>query len=329
MGRDIDISKRALVVALALHLAATTSLLLLPPPSPQPRPSAAPASSFPDNELTIDVRPFADPSPPPAPAVALALALASAPAPAPAPAPALAPAPAPAPAPALAPGSLSLLSPPPPLLGLSLDGPNTFVTSAAREAQLTAPSPASPASRTLAAEPTRSANAILRDPSRQRERSLGLGPEGPVLRALGDATTASFAPVKGRAIFRAVADGSGMIVGLEVVTCDGSRDGWANAAELAREALKGKKLRMPSTATRATMRIEVVSELKMPSGHDPGVDVSILGVPITKGEGAQSTQVRILDPFTLSALAGDADPVDIGAKPRRVVHSRLLDSEVL
>lgn len=150
-----------------------------------------------------------------------------------------------------------------------------------------------------------------------------------MLRALGDAATASFAPIKGRAVFRAVADGTGMIVGIDVVDCDGGRAGWANAAELALDALKGKKLRMPSMAKRAAMRIEIVSEMKMPSGHDPGVDVSILGVPITKGDGKQATQVRILDPLSLNAFALGGDPVDIGAKARRVVHGRLLDSEVL
>jgi hypothetical protein len=120
-----------------------------------------------------------------------------------------------------------------------------------------------------------------------------------------------------------------MIVGIDVVSCDGARDGWANAAELAREALKGKKLRLPSTATSAVMRIEIVSEMKMPSGHDPGVDVSVLGVPLTKGAGKQATQVKMLDPLSLNAFALAGDPVDIGAKARRVVRTRLVDSEVL
>jgi hypothetical protein len=222
--------------------------------------------------------------------------------------------------------------PAPPHIGLALDGPNAFVTSAARGEGPGGPPAAttSPGDRPrTAAEAKRAAQAMLRGTGQQRDRELGLGPEGPVLHALGDATMASFAPVKGRAVFRAIADGTGMIVGIEVVSCDGSRDGWANAAELAREALKGKKLRMPSTATHAEMRIEIVSEMKMPSGHDPGVDVSVLGVPITKGEGKQATQVRILDPLSLSFLAGSADPVDIAAKPRRVVHTRLLDTEML
>jgi len=219
-----------------------------------------------------------------------------------------------------------------PDLGLALGGQNTFVTSAARGEAANGPPAAtsSPgAGPPTAAESKRRADAVLRGTGQARDRELGLGPEGPVLHALGDATMASFAPVKGRAVFRAVTDGTGMIVGIEVLSCDGGRDGWVNAAELAREALKGKKLRLPSAATHAEMRIEIVSEMKMPSGHDPGVDVSVLGLPITKGDGPQSTQVRILDPLSLSFLAGTADPSDIGAKPRRVVHTRILETKVL
>jgi hypothetical protein len=138
-----------------------------------------------------------------------------------------------------------------------------------------------------------------------------------------------------------------MIVGIEVVACDGGRDGWANAAELAREALRSKKLRLPSSARGAEMRIEIVSTWKLPSGHDPGVDVSVLGLPVAKGEGKQSTKVELLPlpkittvdlakdvpipipVVTVDALAVHGDPADLGAKPRRVIHTRVLDTKVL
>jgi hypothetical protein len=91
----------------------------------------------------------------------------------------------------------------------------------------------------------------------------------------------------------------------------------------------------------------VVSTWKMPSGHDPGVDVSLLGLPLQKGEGKQSTKVEVLPlpkittvdlakdvpipipMISVDALAVHGDPADIGAKPRRVVHTRLLDAKVL
>jgi len=238
-----------------------------------------------------------------------------------------------------------------PAIGLALGAPNSFI-GPANGAALERPPTANPAAderrpRTPA-EAKRAVEAALREPARQRERELGLGPEGPVLQALGEATSASSAPVKGRAVFRAVADGTGMIVGIEVVECDGGRPGWANAAELARRALQGKKLRMPSSATLAEMRIEIVSDWKMPSGHDPGTDVSVLGLPVAKGEGKKSTKIDLLDPIpkiemvelapdvkvpvpqiNLRIIAVQGDPADIRARPRRVVHTRLLDSKVL
>jgi len=351
-------SGRALLAALALHVAAAGLLVVF---HSQPRPLAAPASSsdahVPDEEIAIEVSPAplgTDPSEPrkaPEPsarssaapssvagaaraggaAASTAATAATASVTTPAAAPGDAPSPASESAPAPGPAIVTSRSAAPDI-GLALDGQNTFVTSAARgEAPNGAPAAtSSPGMRPrAAAESNRAAAAMLRGTGQQHDREVGLGPEGPVLRALGDATMASFAPVKGRAVFRAITDGTGMVVGIEVLSCDGGRDGWVNAAELAREALSGKKLRLPSAATQAEMRIEIVSEMKMPSGHDPGVDVSVLGLPITKGDGPQSTQVRILDPFSLSFLAGTADPSDIGAKPRRVVHTRILESKVL
>jgi hypothetical protein len=198
------------------------------------------------------------------------------------------------------------------------------------------------------AEAQQKLQAALRASARGRERELGLGPEGPVLHALGDATTASQAPVRGRAVFLAVADAKGVIVGIDVVECNGERPGWASAAALARFALKSIKLRMPSTARRAEMRIEVVSDWKLPSLHDPGVDSSVFSVGVGAGEGAQSTKVAVLDVLPTvhmaeiarglsvpvpkiagDAFAADGDLADLSARPQRVVRTKLLDSLVL
>ena len=338
---------RALSAAAVLHVAIAGLLVLVPA---QPRPLAAPASLLDEAEIAIEVspEPVGEPREAPKPASSSAL-------------PAAASTPSARASAVGAPheASVSSVTTPgavpgdgtafadeaaaagpaivtshsaSPDIGLALGGQNGFVTAAARgEAPNGAPAVTGSGGERprSAAEAKRAAQSVLRGTGLAHDREIGLGPEGPVLHALGDATMASFAPVKGRAVFRAVADGTGMIVGIEVLSCDGGRDGWVNAAELARQALKGKKLRPPSAATQAEMRIEIVSEMKMPSGHDPGVDVSVLGLPIAKGDGPQSTQVRILDPFSLSFLAGTADPSDVGAKPRRVVHTRVLDSKVL
>lgn len=343
----------ALVAASALHALVLLALILTPLRRRTPQDVAREAQ----NELSIeldadDVPPRADDEVAAAAAPSSALERpATTPTPLPVashdrdPVPTLEPASAPLPTSS---PPLTLARVPPPSIGLALGARNPFVSRGPVELPTRAGPPPDDRHVRTPAEAKRAVETALREPARLRERELGLGPEGPVLQALGDATFASSAPVKGRAVFRAVADGTGMIVGIEVVECDGGRSGWANAAELARRVLQGKKLRMPSTATLAEMRIEVSSDWKMPSGHDPGTDVSVLGIPVAKGEGKKSTKLDLLDPIpkiamveiapdvkipvpqiNLTIVAVHGDPADIGARPRRVVHTRLLDSKVL
>jgi hypothetical protein len=190
----------------------------------------------------------------------------------------------------------------------------------------------------------------LRAPARDRERALGLGPEGPVLRALDEATPRSTAPVRGRAVFLAVADDEGAVVRLEVLDCDGDRAGWADAARLASAALRGTKLRIPKSTRRAEMRIEVTSTWKLPGGQEPGTDVTLFRVPLAKGEGKSSSKVSLLDPIPklrvvevplpdgrtmpipsiqIDLFRAAVDPANAGAQPRRVVHAHLLSSSFI
>ncbi|HEY8074707.1 MAG TPA: hypothetical protein VIF62_11365 [Labilithrix sp.] len=223
---------------------------------------------------------------------------------------------------------------------VAIDGPNPFLASGA------------PVREPTESEETRGAErrveAALRQPARDRERELGLGPEGPVLTALGDATSTTTTPVRGRAVFLAIANGAGEVLSIRVAECDGAQRDWAQAATIALGALKGKKLRVPSSATRAEMRIEITSAWKLPSGQDPGADVSVLGLPVAKGEGKDATKVEILNPlpkveklklskdieipivvWSFTIFGTNGDPANIGAAARRVVHARLLDSKVM
>lgn len=223
----------------------------------------------------------------------------------------------------------------PPELGLGGAGRNPFLPKSEAQVAL--------------AESKRSVDRAMRDPARERETSLGLGPEGPVLTALEEATSRSTAPVRGKAIFVATADESGVFQ-IELRDAEGSRAGWDDARTIALAALKGKKLRLPAGATRAVMRIEVKSDWKLPSGHDPHPEITVFHVPVQKGETKESAKMTILDPipkvrmvdvqldrntriavpsFGLDLFHTNMDPTDIGAKPRRVVHSHLVDSQVM
>src|SRR5690606_33420270 len=111
------------------------------------------------------------------------------------------------------------------------------------------------------------------------------------------ATTRSTAPVNGRAVFVAVTDENGEVLRVELVDCDGNRAGWADAARIAADALRGARLRVPKSAKRLTMRIEVTSAWKLPGGQDPGTVVTVLRLPVAKGEGKASSKVSLLDPL--------------------------------
>jgi hypothetical protein len=231
---------------------------------------------------------------------------------------------------------------------IGLRGSNPFL---ARGALPDVPSDATPGREPTQAEQAAAAKkrvqASIRAAGQEHDRALGLGPEGPVLSALGSATSRSTAPVTGRAIFLAIANGAGEVVGISVLECDGAHSDWAGAAQIALGDLKGKKLRMPSSASRAEMKIEVTSAWKMPNGQDPGTEVSVLGAPVTKGEGKNSTKVTILDPIpkihmteivpgvvvpvpevNITIFGTNGDPSNIGASPRRIVHTRLIASNV-
>lgn len=199
-----------------------------------------------------------------------------------------------------------------------------------------------------AAEQKRLRDRTLRDPARERDQALGLGPEGPVLSALADGTSQSTAPITGRAVFLAKTGPGGEVESIELQDAEGGRAGWAEAARIALASLRGKKLNLRGGTTRAVMRLEVKSAWKLPSGHDPGVEMSVFHVPLKKGEGKQSTRVKVLEPevgvseimispgvtlkvpyFHVTILGIAGDPADIGAAPRRVIHTRALETTVM
>jgi hypothetical protein len=183
------------------------------------------------------------------------------------------------------------------------------------------------------------------------DRSVGLGAEGPAITAIEEAVYASAASANGVAVLAVTADGAGVVTG--VWCTSGARAEWdAVAAEVAR-ALTGKRLRKAPGGRGVEMRVEVTTREEMPSGRDPGVEVRVLHLPIKRGRGPRSTRVDVLDlapkivvdpaPDTAAAtrafppahievgtiLGIDGDLVDIGAKPRRVVHAKVLDEHAL
>jgi hypothetical protein len=196
----------------------------------------------------------------------------------------------------------------------------------------------------------------LREGMREHDQKLGLGPEGPIVRALGESTSASTAPITGRAMFSVTIDDTGKIATVALESTDGDRAGWSDARERAEKLLVGSPVTL-RTKGRTAMRIEVQSSFKMPTGHDPGVDVELARIQLAKGGGKKATRIAILDPiprvtgtkicltpsdsdapcpveipavkFEITIFRLDGDVSNLGAKPRRVVHVHLLENRAL
>jgi len=202
-----------------------------------------------------------------------------------------------------------LFAPPPTALGIAGSGPNPFAGSAGS----TGPAgPAGSAERPVpgsfhsaapdaptAAEMKRAVEKSMKDAMRAQDVAAGLGPEGPVLKALQDATYGGLAPEHGSATFLAVVDASGSVIDLRLVASDGAEAGWSDTRERAMKALKGKKLSLRGGGG-AELRIAVVSDVRLPSGNTPGA-------PVRPG-----------------LTSGMFDVTDISAKPRRIVRARLV-----
>jgi hypothetical protein len=151
-------------------------------------------------------------------------------------------------------------------------------------------SPAPPAS-------ARRKDYSLNNALRAQDAAKGLGPDGPVLRALEEETRTSLAPVRGNATFRAIVDATGTVTGLRVLDSTGDTQGWDDARQRAFAALQKKKLDVRGT-NGALIDIHVESDLRFPSGA--------------------KSRVEVTGPLSLGG-----DLADIGAKPQRVVHARL------
>ena len=190
---------------------------------------------------------------------------------------------------------------------------------------------------------------VLRDALYDRDKTLGLGAEGPVLLALASSAQASTAPVDGRAVFDVVVGSDGLVTSLTV-----SEGGfaWSGVAKDALDAVRGKRARVPSSAKGVAMKIELSSRVLLPSGHSPKTALSIGGIPLAKGDD-KAVKVSVLNPIPKIVLVPldpggkvmvpmayveifgtNVDPTDIGAllgetRARRVIASKVLDQHLL
>jgi len=156
--------------------------------------------------------------------------------------------------------------------------------------------------------------------------------------------------MNGHALFSVDVDASGKLTGIRVLEVSEQFAAWKAIAKRAATALVRRKMKPPSGGRPVRMTIEVVARNQMPSGADPGFAVDLAGIPLKKGEGKNSARLGILPlpkaqkvhvptptgsydlPWVTAPIPGlalAADPADIGATARRMVHAHVVSTTVL
>ncbi len=170
---------------------------------------------------------------------------------------------------------------------LGLSGSNSYMLDVAKDSS-TAREPES-----AAEVNNRAIRNVFHDPSAIAEVVHGL--ENVTRRLDGS-------PFEGRATFSIRVDDVGLIVGVTVDEASADRQAWTEVANATFNALAQRRIRIPRGSKGLDVRIEVVSQITLPSGARQGLDIGPRGAT-----------------FDLS---------DIGAHPRRVVGAHVISEHV-
>jgi hypothetical protein len=181
------------------------------------------------------------------------------------------------------------------------------------------------------------------------DAKVGLGAGGPVATVLEKATYASDVALDGKATFEVVViDNLVSAISLAPSSAE-KQSAWNEVAKTALAQLAGRRVRVPTGRRGVVLHIQVASRSALPGGHDPGLEVTVGPFVVQRGSGKRSARLAFLDsvrltsaidllstttPFSAPGAVGnlvrtDIDPVDLGAKGRRVVHTTTLDETPL
>lgn len=184
-----------------------------------------------------------------------------------------------------------------------------------------------------------------------RDRSNGV--EGPITHAIHLAAMAVVVPTSLSKI-AVIVGSNGKLADVRVISTNRDARALANFSARLSKLLADKTIRVPNGRAMEFI-YEIKSDVQLPSGRAPGLGVEVLGMPLKQGRAENSSKLSILTPklkfesvsqpdperngkvtqippqvvIGMSVLGVDADLVDLGAKERQVVHTRLIEQHVL
>jgi hypothetical protein len=190
--------------------------------------------------------------------------------------------------------------------------------------------------------------ASLRDALHDHDVAMGYGSGGPLIGPAEELTRASETPWNSTATFEVSADANGQITAVRLVDVTEGWGPWQRVAGNLLGALHDRKLRVPSRGKGMVVLLQVASKRALPSGASPRYEARVgphpapkpgdpapnaQQVEVLKGSTTEDTKSKDDDavraPNVIDILSAPFDLSDLGARPMRSVHARVLREKAL
>ncbi len=191
---------------------------------------------------------------------------------------------------------------------LGLTGRNRFLGAVPGQDQGGATSLAEEAPRNVAPGVDQS----MHDALDAHDHALGLDIAGPLVAVAEELTRPSDTPMNGRAVFEVILDAAGNVLEVHVLDVSASRAAWERVAAELGATLRSRRIALHTKGHGLVAHIEVTSRWVLPSGQASAVSSPFGNA---SGEGAGG--------------GVHFDVSDVGARPARSVHARILGEKSL
>ncbi len=169
--------------------------------------------------------------------------------------------------------------------------------------------------------PPRSITGGLAEALDEEDAKRGMSRGAPVKVAVDAAAHTSDAPGEGKAVFDVAVDATGECH-INLLSSNGDFEQWNRLAAVIRNHLAGKRVRVPPGARGLRVVVEVEARQQFPDG----TTAKDLGGKVGMSDQGPSASYRgkvCGIGLTLGGLGGGCSPENAGAKPTRVVYSRI------
>jgi hypothetical protein len=170
---------------------------------------------------------------------------------------------------------------------------------------------------------------VIRDALVTRDHGLGLDAAGALVAMAEDCVRGGDTPLDGKAYFEVTVRADGTVADARLVAASDPPDAWRAAAAKLVAAGAARSVLTRKNGKPLRVRLEVSSRWVLPSGSRQGKPFT---TPRTKGYETWTSDTGehavALAPSIVAASTG-FDVSDIGAKPLRDVHARILKEEAV